>query len=107
MIGENKLIAEFMGGELVDQIYPGVYRYRNITPDSLILPRDLEYDTSWDWLMPVIKKIVNLPLKPKSVEHLIVPLRDALLNVRIEDTHHYVVEFIKWYNENSNQLKNE
>lgn len=54
----NKLIAEFMGmkqGIIVDGL--GFYH-----------PNELEYHTSWDWLMPVIEKIASMSLKYRNVD---------------------------------------
>ena len=47
----NKLIAEFMQLEVED----GLYHYTTLMDDY---KTDMLYfDSSWDWLMPVIKKI--------------------------------------------------
>ena len=60
---ENKLIAEFMGLSIKE----GVCYY---TDSNDMFPMGIEveepylpYDTSWDWLMSVLKKI-NLQLNP-------------------------------------------
>jgi hypothetical protein len=44
MEANNKLIAEFMG---IDQVDIDTYQETN---------SNLKYHTSWDWLMPVVKK---------------------------------------------------
>tara|TARA_R110002126_G_scaffold272084_1_gene416196 strand:- start:4 stop:228 length:225 start_codon:yes stop_codon:yes gene_type:complete len=69
---DNKLIAEFMGVDANTK--------RLIALDN--------YDTSWDWLMPVVKKCDDLTVD------------DMVKSGDISDTHSAVVEFIKWYNEN-------
>ena len=54
----NKIIAEFMGLEFKD----GVYVNNHESPSYLGYSRSveqLEYNSSWDWLMPVIEKISN------------------------------------------------
>jgi hypothetical protein len=57
---------------------------------------ELQYQTCWDWLMPVIKKIKGLNL----VEYTAVDEIDFYLSgVSLEHTHSAVVRFIKWYNE--------
>jgi len=67
---ENKLIAMFMGDiKLVDD-------------------NELQYHTSWDWLIPVVQKIA---------EDFNVVIYD---NDEIEKVHKRVVEFIKKYNKN-------
>ena len=48
---DNKLIAEFMGVVFHDddnQYY---------SSDGLYIGLNLQYHTSWDWLMPVVEKI--------------------------------------------------
>ena len=54
---DNKLIAEFMGLETIDRCY-----FEHLTKEGnrelthYIL---LKYHTSWDWLMPVMAKLVK------------------------------------------------
>ena len=49
---ENKLIAEFMGMEESNGEY-----YKRIYNSGDWIPLDeLKFDTSWDWLMPVVEK---------------------------------------------------
>ena len=49
----NKLIAEFMGAEWHKDFFKDV---------CIISPSNISYkfDTSWDWLMPVVEKIEAL-----------------------------------------------
>jgi len=71
-MNDNKLIAEFMGAE-----YTGT--------------RVKDYDTSWDWLMPVIEEIDHLQRERiQSIE-------DALSTRCIGDVYNAVVEFIREY----------
>ena len=54
---------------------------------------EMEFQTSWDWLMPVIENIDHLQYESvKGIE-------DALSTRHIGDTHKAVVEFIKTYND--------
>ena len=71
----NKLIAEFMGVK-----YP------------MLKGSDLQYHTSWDWLMPVIRKIEDGGLDPHEL------IDKALESRVIEDTYNEVVDTIKRYN---------
>jgi hypothetical protein len=78
----NKLIAEFMGEEYSDvSIYECSGRK--------------DYDTSWDWLMPVVNKIEDyLADNVGKVGYF-----DECLNSNdLEVRHQAVVEFIKAYN---------
>jgi len=56
----NKLIAEFMGVETTD----GLVFQDNNTHEF----HPIKYHTSWDWLMPVLKKI-NLQLNPDNYNY--------------------------------------
>ena len=53
----NKLIAEFMGVNVIT--IDDIRANKNPIQSSAdgYLKEDLEYHTSWDWLMPVIEKI--------------------------------------------------
>ena len=95
---ENKIIAEFMGLNIND-----------ITPKEFgKLPQidkvwfnghfieDLQFHTSWNWLMPVVKKIVrdvkfDIDYEDEYREHLM----DVVPFAEIEDVYKSVVEFIK------------
>jgi hypothetical protein len=79
---DNKLIAEFMGAE-----YTGT--------------RVKDYDTSWDWLMPVVlkcKESVDYCSDDNALKYH--HIEDEMLSqLSIEDTYNAVVEFIKEYND--------
>ena len=53
---ENKLIAEFM--EVHEIMHDGYseYDFDDNTLD-VVHEEELQYHTSWDWLMPVVEKI--------------------------------------------------
>ena len=80
----NELIAEFME---VDQVDIDTWLEDNL---------DLEYHTSWDWLMPVLKKI-NLKLTPQNYSEWRMINRPT--EYHIKDVYNQVVQFIKWYNQ--------
>jgi len=80
----NKLIAEFMGYEVKHgKCYSPKYKDGTIAP--------MQFDKSWDWLMPVIAKIVKDYGEGWSFEE------GYDLSVRYQS----VVEFIKTYNDES------
>ena len=90
----NKLIAEFMGLSIKE----GVSYYTdeddmfpmNIEVDKPYLP----YDKSWDWLMPVVKEVIQEDYDFLVFEE----LKYQLWRVDIDAVYSAVVEFIKEYN---------
>ena len=79
-MNNNKLIAEFMGSNL-----NGL--------ESWQYEEELQYHTSWDWLMPVAEKCLTTGDRQHYV------INDALLTCNIEEVYKAVVEFIKQYND--------
>jgi hypothetical protein len=122
IIEGNKLIAEFMGGfQKEDQMY---------IPDheaECYKANCLAYDSSWDWLMPVVEKIENLSTPLKTGDNfyfrmiiikdtVYIEQRNSRLSkwepmIYLTDTKRTkikavwlaLVEFIKWYNENNSK----
>ena len=108
----NKLIAEFMGG--IPSSVPNLINLPQTVGESSLfcvkgsegLPsgtykverlNELKYNTSWDWLMPVVSKILT------NENYIDITQRENIMDslpYGIEDdTYAAVVEFIKWYNE--------
>jgi hypothetical protein len=86
---DNKMIAEFMGVVFHDddnQYY---------SSDGLYIGLNLQYHTSWDWLMPVIEEIdsqifFGYTLQYESIDS----IENALATRSIKDTYKAVVEFV-------------
>jgi hypothetical protein len=87
----NKLIADFM--------------YEETMPIS-----QMEYHTSWDWLMPVVENIESnekydveiLQYGTRILENckeIVTNVANISFDKKIDHTYHAVVEFIKWNNE--------
>ena len=76
----NKLIAEFMDYENVDEMFP--------------FDGELHYHTSWDWLMPVVQKCLDIQ-EPSEGQHYFI--NESLLTIDIEVVYDRVVNFIKGY----------
>ena len=81
MKDNNKLIAEFMGWK------PNEHHW------CLNGDKDLQYDTSWDWLIPVVNKI------EMECEGVPLQLLNCNLYSEIGEVYQAVVEFIKTYND--------
>ena len=103
---ENKLIAEFMGfpkqSDVVDERTTAYYigdlikanNENNQNEDDVFHPEDMLFDSSWDWLMPVVQKIKDIPTY-EGYDSI-----DFVLNcdLTIENLYDSVVEFINEYN---------
>ena len=112
----NKLIAEFMGGQYVDEhliefenFYSikdigGEFEYTNCFDSD----NELKYHSSWDWLMPVTEKIESLNYDVQIGGGMMARIVDIDLDrtkvmkeievsypTKLETTYKAVVEFIK------------
>lgn len=129
---DNKLIAEFMG-------YPtNNYWWHHPTPEIPNgLPMSLnentcKFQTSYDWLMPVVEKIETIQLPSPSMIPVSVQIKGSSCRIfkgewnddtegfisvvsysddderfsKIEVTFSAVVEFIKWYNQQNKTTSN-
>ena len=84
---DNKLIAEFMGGQ---RVLPDEDVYNMPTHNNLCYGvNELQYDTSWDWLIPVVRKIEDGGLDPHEL------IDKALESRLIEDAYNEVLERLK------------
>ena len=92
ILERNKLIAEFMGLEIItDGISWFDTSYKALG----------KYNSSWDSLMPVIDKITSMNAYIKYKDHSSSQFSDGGIYINtkfIDNTHNDVVEFIKWYN---------
>ena len=112
---ENKLIAEFMNLNVVT--INDIKRNKNPYIESAdgYTIQELQYNTSWDWLMPVIEKIETLGYTfeknyqriDKDWQSLIVKGNDILYQEFNDDSlkssYYVLVEFIKQYNNERNR----
>jgi len=97
-ITDNELIAKFMGLE------------RKYESTNQVFIDNLKYHTSWDWLMPVVAKIVDLGLAKESSDKVVdrvTTLSGMSIFTPINGVYFVVVEFIKFYNshKDSNLVK--
>ena len=86
-MNENKLIAEFMGLEKEN----GLYLFT--TPMDDYKTDTLYFDTSWDWLMSVVEKILDISFQDEGDAEDFYSIRDCMPD--INHTYKAVVEFIK------------
>ncbi len=123
ILKNNKLIAEFMGWKQIGNFYiigttlHQFVFFRNIETSPLdstyivAYENKLLFDSSWDWLMPVINQIGE-----KTDYELIINSQESYWNKfgdnptnqeyggysNIENIWIAVIEFIKWYNTSKN-----
>ena len=98
----NKLIAEFMGrcGKVNKHLY-----WVNIPSVKWVTVEQMQFHTSWDWLMPVVEKIneINILKISSNLGSLKMKVKGSLYGIgvdnTIEDVWKIVVLFIKTYNE--------
>lgn len=91
----NKLIAEFM--KLPTEVFKsGIMNYHH--DGAWYEEHELSYNVSWDWLMPVLKRI-TFKLNPSNYGEWRMINRPTEYN--IEDSYAQAVRFIKKYNVDS------
>lgn len=109
---KNEVIAKWMGakydpdwgrGRMPD---PGSWVYamdNRPTPHSCCnwTSETLEYHSSWDWLMPVVRKITAIAFDVGQQAWS--DTSGALLRGNIDVVHERAFKFIEWYNANIKQ----
>jgi len=110
ILENNKLIAEFMGQLFVKKVKDTArekrYKSNYDSPQELLESSayNVCYHNSWDWLMPVIKKIRKIgDIKKKYSLELIISFEN---DTEIMNLYEKVVEFIKWYNKEEENESN-
>lgn len=111
IIEGNKLIAEFMYPNKREPYYIEEHRYIDVKYGEYVefdcfSVEEMKYHSSWDWLMPVINKIVEMNVYYEFVDETFGMFgKDDLVNTKyIIRSFENVIEFIKWYN--SHETKN-
>lgn len=83
----------------------GVYKCYNINHSMHL--KDMQFNSSWDWIIPVIEKIEKLDDYSIVINYYSCNILDtAKLNItftsnsKIKAVYNAIIEFIKWYNKN-------
>lgn len=116
-IDKNRLIETFMtgripfdDGNLMGELRgsPGYENWHMIVKSD-----ELEYHTSWDWLMPVVEKIEAIPgiyfdiyreatiVKHQPAEFKAWGVTEYNQESKIAHVYEAAVKFIQWYNSNT------
>ena len=94
---DNKLIAQFMGVRFMsdDKHIKRLKENRDegIYYDLGYMESELKYHESWDWLMPVIEKIMDISFQEEGDVEDFYSIRDCIPDIGY--TYKAVVEFIK------------
>ena len=97
----NRLIAEFMGVPCDKDLYTPLCPH---TGETLFIPSSqMKYDTSWDWLMPVAQKIIDVYITIDEQDEQ--ELQQSILHDKIDVVYRIVVEIIKSYNRTTDYNK--
>jgi len=114
IIEGNKLIAEFENRVFEDCyfVYQNAIPYTFATGYKIssnwrnrrVEVNNLQYHSSWDWLMPAIKKFKS-ELDSTNELHIteVKKINFHLTMINIETTFLQFVESLKWYNQNKQQ----
>ncbi|MDA9302834.1 hypothetical protein N9Q25_00410 [bacterium] len=94
----NKVIAEFMGMTYGDPNDDSVMIQMTSQGNEVVPIESMKYHSSWDWLMPVVGKLLDLD-EPASASDHRYRLKDALVETNIDSMYDMAVEFIKKHND--------
>jgi hypothetical protein len=97
----NEVIAKWFG-LTIDRATSNGRRLWSIVdlPESRIrvfYSEDLEFHTSWDWLMPVASKIFSDGYNDEGFA-IVVKIKIAISDVDIIAARTHIIEFIEWHN---------
>lgn len=97
----NKKIAEtILGFKMTVENYHGINIISSPNGETFDLHR-LRYDSSWDWLMPVVSKIYDMDVYVSYVDETSGMFKNEIeLTPNIDKVYNSVVEFVDWLIEN-------
>ena len=95
-MNNNKLIAEFMGVKFNKGTLYNM-GYDVFSDGNLYRNHELKYNESWDWLIPVAQKIIDVYISIDEQDEQ--ELQQSILHDKIDAVYRIVVEIIKTYND--------
>ena len=126
-IANNILIAEFIGFKFYnddpDVFSNGYWIMNEEDGNKIIEAKDMEFHSSWDWLMSVWEKIVIIQSNKLMIDEMVIGTKSCVIKAipipyaagksfisfyttmdyswTLKQTvHAVIVEFINWYNQN-------
>lgn len=107
----NKLIAEFMGSSIDQRGKEREPFYISEDININVNVHKMQFNTSWDWLMPVVSKCDGLSFYKRGESDIKwgeifndEEVIRAFQANEIDVVYNSVIEFIKWYNEFQSEL---
>tara|TARA_R110002020_G_scaffold36503_5_gene109800 strand:+ start:9431 stop:9730 length:300 start_codon:yes stop_codon:yes gene_type:complete len=94
----NKLIAEFAGLKIVGE-KEWMKAHGSPKMYTVAKEEDLKYDHCWNWLMPVLQKILDISFDDNGDAEDFYQIRDCIPD--IDHTYKAIIEFITEYNKNN------
>ena len=99
----NEVIARFMG------YYFNAGKFYSNGGGRGAWFKEAKYHESWDWLMPVVKKIKSIHFdilrqRANIMDYMraAAPMNSALISIDLVGLHKGVYEFLTWYNKQKN-----
>lgn len=97
---ENHLIAEYLGAQWYEDRwrigYGEIKQYLNHATE-------LKFDVDWNWLLIVVKQVMDSytsdMMFDKTAGPLYTTLKNAIMNIDREEVFNAVVDFVRWHNE--------
>ena len=114
ILESNKLIAEFMGGLFKSNKFTINDGWVWLPFENMCKITSLRYNSSWDWLMPVIEKIESFGYRWEVGMSTTSPYHyckiwsiGSIEGISSSDAiYGAVIKFIKWYNQNKSNETN-
>lgn len=102
----NKIIAEFDGYEYLEGWFTNG---KPKSPADIILPEELKYHSSWDWLRPAWDKFQDIDFHDFSLDSQHKKHCDkiayAFAWLSIDHANRRLIDAIQWYNQNKEVTK--
>ena|ERR1700761_5546579 len=93
------LLAEFMGYE---SFKGKLFHPKSEKPSETLIVEELQYDSSWDWLLPVCKKFKKLKIDHHLYRSLMQEIDESIIDeYDVIQAFWSVVYAITWYNKRS------